>query len=53
METNLTAKKVEENANKMRLMIILVMKEWKNAHKTKQIPILPTHRWEDGGYSQS
>ena len=52
METNLIAEEVEEIPTQMRLLINLVIKKWKHAHKTKQIPILPKHKWEDGGYGQ-
>ena len=53
METNITAKEVEENTNTDDMNHPLGdVKECKGTHKTKGLPILPTHKWEDGGYSQ-
>ena len=48
METNLIAEEGEENANMSVINDQSGDEKWKHTHKTKQIPILPTHKWEDG-----
>ena len=52
LETIVTAEEVEENANTNDMNHQLGDEEMKLTHKTKGTPILPTHKWEDGGYDQ-
>ena len=51
-ETNITAKEVEEKANTNDMNHQSGDEGMQTTHKAKGIPILPTCKWEDGGYGQ-